>query len=152
MKQTFDLGDWKSRVRLEVREMTLQPGPMFLPTMKYHCISPVCVSDNGHKYANYLSPDANGFGRKLLMNLHQKQIANGKRAKIENFDATDFKLLSEPLSRLVTMKSGTSDAAKIRGYSFNFEITLPMALHKIGYYAGFGEKNSTGFGCVRALS
>ncbi|MCB0538258.1 MAG: CRISPR-associated endoribonuclease Cas6, partial [Bacteroidetes bacterium] len=32
---------------------------------------------------------------------------------------------------------------------FHFELTAPVELHEIGYEAGFGEKNSMGFGCVK---
>lgn len=152
MPQRFTLGDWKSQVRLQVAEMTLQPGPLFMPTMRYRCVSPVCMAVNGDKYAAYLSPYTVGYGEYLFRNLCKKQMVEGMAGAMDNFDSFSFKLLSKPLSRLITMKPGTSDAVKIRGYSFNFEMTLPTVLHKIGYYAGFGEKNSTGFGCVKALS
>ena len=152
MQQRFTLGDWKSQVKLQVQEMTLQTGPLFTATMRYESVSPVCMAVNGDKYASYLSPHTVGYGEYLFRNLCKKQMANSMDGATDNFNSFSFKLLSKPLSRLITMKPGTSDAVQVRGYSFNFEMTLPPALHQIGYYAGFGEKNSTGFGCVKAIS
>ena len=38
--------------------------------------------------------------------------------------------------------------SKLIGYQFDFFLDAPAELIRIGYYTGFGEKNSVGFGCV----
>jgi CRISPR-associated endoribonuclease Cas6 len=34
------------------------------------------------------------------------------------------------------------------GYMYEFDLTAPAELQKVGYYAGFGHLGSQGFGCV----
>ena len=41
----------------------------------------------------------------------------------------------------------TRQESKPRGYLYRFRIKAPKELIRMGYYAGFGEKNSLGFGC-----
>ncbi|RLD54679.1 MAG: CRISPR-associated endoribonuclease Cas6, partial [Bacteroidetes bacterium] len=35
--------------------------------------------------------------------------------------------------------------------SYKFKIKAPKELLRLGYYAGFGEKNSMGFGCCEVV-
>ena len=60
-------------------------------------------------------------------------------------------ILSKPKSRLITIKANTPHESKLRGYLFDFKIKAPAEVIKLGYYAGFGEKNSLGFGCCEVI-
>ncbi|MGD1840077.1 MAG: CRISPR-associated endoribonuclease Cas6 [Thermonemataceae bacterium] len=155
LAQQFTLGDRKSQVRFQVINVETQPAPVFMPVMRYSNSSPVCISskEEEERYVQYLTPLQTDFGKLLLVNLLNKQVAstigNVTPHEIDNYH---FKLLNKPVSKLITIKSGTAAETKVRGYLFDFEITLPVTLHQIGYYAGFGEKNSMGFGCVKVAS
>jgi len=52
----------------------------------------------------------------------------------------------------ITIKAGKPDQTKIVGYLFTFHLEAPAELLRIGYYAGFGEKNSIGFGCGEVIN
>ena len=67
--------------------------------------------------------------------------------KVNNEDI-NFQVLNEPRSKLLHF---SSKDIRVRGYLFEFKITLPVPLLKIAYLAGFGEKNSQGFGLVKEL-
>ena len=55
-------------------------------------------------------------------------------------------------SKLITIKQGTPEETKVKGYLYEFTVEGPPELIRMGYYAGFGEKNSLGFGCVEIIS
>jgi CRISPR-associated endoribonuclease Cas6 len=62
-----------------------------------------------------------------------------------------FRLLSAPKEKKIIIKAGTPEETKVRAYLFDFELQAPVPLLEFGYDAGFGEKNSTGFGCVEVV-
>jgi CRISPR-associated endoribonuclease Cas6 len=39
-----------------------------------------------------------------------------------------------------------------KGFEFDFSLTAPVELMRIGYYGGVGEKNSLGFGCCELVN
>ena len=55
-------------------------------------------------------------------------------------------------SRLETIKAGTNAETKVRGYQYAFKLKAPEPLVRIGLLAGFGEKNSLGFGCGEVVT
>lgn len=169
MGQAFTLGDIVSRVKLEVTQVETLPEPLFNTTMVFQTRSPICVTlPIAGKSPDYLPPTHTLFGQRFFDNLISKFIAHKK--SVPSFagtertecgsladimeESTEMKLevLSPFKSRLVTIKSGTPQQTKIKGYIFKFQVTAPIELLKIGYYAGFGEKNSgCGFGCVEVF-
>ena len=62
-----------------------------------------------------------------------------------------FNLLSVPKSVLITIKANTPQQTKVRGYRYDFEITLPIELMRLLYDCGIGEKNSMGFGMIKII-
>lgn len=65
-------------------------------------------------------------------------------------DGFDFNLKpnGQPKSKRITLKPGTPQQSKVKGYVYNFELTAPTEIHRLILAAGIGEKNSTGFGWV----
>lgn len=59
-----------------------------------------------------------------------------------------FRLTGNFRSQLVKIKADTADETLIKGFTYNFKISAPVELLQIDYFAGFGEKNSLGFGSV----
>ena len=75
-----------------------------------------------------------------------------KKILVKNFIEAniDFiiKLLMSKINLEILFQKPVLDKPiKIIGYhQFDFEITAPIKLLEIGYYAGFGTKNASGFG------
>ncbi|GAV23057.1 CRISPR-associated protein Cas6 [Carboxydothermus pertinax] len=96
-------------------------------------------------YLTYLEDKAL-YREKLLNNLKNKYLVYyGREPRIDYFDfAFDEKHFQNKLpTRLITYKD-----QKIRGLCAPFKIKANPELISLGYYAGFGEKNSMGFGFV----
>jgi CRISPR-associated endoribonuclease Cas6 len=151
LQQRFQLGDRYNIIDFEVSGIeTVQP-PVFHSTMHYACLSPICVSQKrADGTAAYLTPDVIDYGKLLIENLQRKAnalVAAGTDNHIIP-SGFNFKLLNTPRKKGVHIKANTESHTQVIGYLFHFELTAPAELHEIGYYAGFGEKNSMGFGCV----
>ena len=153
-EQSLWLGDKDGGVYFEVTTVKGEPAPLFLSTMQYQCTSPLCVSVQGpeDRHAQYLAPDSPGYGERLVANLVRKAFAAGHSLTQEMLSIKqDFKLLNAYKAKLITIKQGRPEETKVRGYKFEFEATIPILLHKIAYYAGIGEHNSMGFGCIKRI-
>lgn len=156
MEQHFGLGasGTNSTVDFQVVGVETKAVPTFTQIMRYQCLSPIVAStkrDDGS--VAYLSPEAPGYARIFIQNLQHKQSAlSVHHGQTEIPEKTNFpfsfRLVNTPRKKGVTIKANTREETKVIGYLFHFELTAPVELHEIGYYAGFGEKNSMGFGCV----
>lgn len=141
-----------------VDTVEILPKPAFQETMRYKALSPLCLgaSEEGTPHAQYRSPTSPDYAGLLLNNLiHKLQTAGHYTPTWAQQQATtmespqlSLRLLSEPRKKGITLKSHTAQQTQVVGYLFNFELTAPAQLQEIGYYAGFGEKNAQGFGCV----
>ena len=153
MNQVMPVHDAVGGVELQVVRVETLPRPWLKETMQYRLHTPMCISSQveGKKYAQYLAPDHERFAEILYDNLLRKyaamqmHLAGGVVPDERPFDF-GFKLLSPYRSKLITIKNYSEEASKVRGYLFDFELTAPVELQEVGYYAGFGEKNSMGMG------
>ena len=153
-QQQFQLKSGKFQGQFEVTSVEMLPRPTFENTMRFRVLTPICISrkEEEREHASYLSPEDKDYGQLLINNLLRKQqalqqqLAGIEPEALEEIPF-DFKLLSKPKSKLLNIK-GT----KVKGYLFDFELNTQTELQEIGYYAGFGEKNSSlGMGMVRVL-
>jgi CRISPR-associated endoribonuclease Cas6 len=150
MQQRLSIGDHQSSVALEVSSIETVAPMYFKPLIQYHCLSPVCVSrvrDDGT--AEYVSPEDGQFGELLISNLvHKEKALQLTHAEPRQSLPWRFMLLNTPRKKGIHIKEGTAQHTQVVGFLFHFELLAPPELHEIGYYAGFGGKNSMGFGCV----
>ncbi len=153
-EKDFSLGDKKSKVHFQVKSIERLPDPEFTGSMHFKALSPLVVTtrrDESDRYATYLSPTDEGYAENLRKNLINKYAAflahAGKKPVSFNGDGFALEPIGKPRSKLVHVKANTPAAVKIKAYSCDFALSGPPELLKIGYYAGFGEKNSLGFGC-----
>jgi len=153
MQQQFMLGDKSTRVDFEVTGVETIAPPTFQTVMKYQCLSSICVSRLRDDHTTeYLSPEAVGYGKLLVQNLMRKSSALVSTTRnSEALPDFQFRLLNTPRKKGVHIKVNTSAHTQVVGYLFHFELTAPVELQELGYDAGFGEKNSMGFGCVELL-
>ncbi|MFP4622196.1 MAG: CRISPR-associated endoribonuclease Cas6 [Bacteroidales bacterium] len=162
--QAFSIGDKRSKAPFAVKTVEKLPEPEFRTEMEFKALSPILVSykkSENQKYARYMQPGDEEYGDLLIKNLAAKYRAFYSGEPVasteDGLDDTDpvdtgnmdytFKPLSKPKSRLITIKKGSRQESKLRGYLYRFRLKAPVELIRLGYYAGFGEKNSLGFGC-----
>ncbi len=162
MNQEFVIGDSFDIARFYVQTVESLPLPNFQDNMEFKCLSPICLSRtverNGRKLPEYISPDDSQYQQYFFDNLinkykstlnHKYNAAPVGDDYLQNVGKLE--ILSPSKSRLLTIKEGTSQQSRVRGYLYRFRITAPPELISFGYLAGFGEKNSLGFGCVEAV-
>jgi CRISPR-associated endoribonuclease Cas6 len=156
--QSFTIGDKISRCSFVVSTIEKVKEPKWSNEMSFRADSPVVVSILGVKYAQYLEPSHKEYGNYIIQNLINKYATAITARKnyngivdLSHKGNISFKLMSKPVSKLITIKTGTKEETKIRGYTYNFKLKAPLELMKIGYYSGFGEKNSLGFGSVELI-
>lgn len=156
--QKCTIGDKKSRVSFKVTSVETSALPSFTRVMEFKTLSPVLVSmaEAGKHHAAYLAPDSPFYGKLLFDNLLAKYAAALQSGIIQpdgivQQEEPDFRftLLNEPRMKGLTIKQGTPFESKIIGYQYRFRVEAPLSLIRLGYLAGFGEKNSLGLGCCR---
>lgn len=132
---------------LSMREARLLPAPALTDEAVFELKTPLCLSKNeiDKTYAHYMHPNEPDYAERLMRNLILKQRAwEGQRQPepVEVDFPYQFELLSEPRSRLQRVRQ-----VQVRGYTFRFKLQAPTHLLRMGYFAGFGEKNAAmGFG------
>jgi CRISPR-associated endoribonuclease Cas6 len=160
--QEFAIGDKVSKVQFRVVSIEKLPEPIWLTsTMTFRAASPVMISksETGRSgKAQYLSPEDPDYGELFIKNLLAKYLAVMKQknnsAQVITFGLSNnmkFTLLGKSRSKVIKIKAGTPAETSLKGYLFDFSMNAPVELLKLGYYAGFGEKNSLGFGSCELL-
>lgn len=146
-EQIFDLGDRRARIRFNVQSVEMIPSPIFKETMRFETLSPACIvrqeEDGSEKYIAPDHPEAGDIVRLNLLNKYRAFYGH-------DFPVLDYpfalKVLTKPKSSLITIKEGTPQESKIRGFMCKFEMTAPKELMRVMYDTGLGSKNSQGFG------
>jgi len=77
----------------------------------------------------------------------QNSISGQEHEKL-NIPGFEFKVTSKVYKNGVKIKQLTEQETTLIGYIYEFEFRAPVELQEIGYYAGFGQLGSQGFGCV----
>jgi CRISPR/Cas system endoribonuclease Cas6 (RAMP superfamily) len=57
-----------------------------------------------------------------------------------------YRLLGQAKSRLIHLKPNPDGITQLRGFVFEFEVSMPVPLMEYCYYSGFGEFPHLGFG------
>jgi len=148
-EQVFNLGDRQSKVQFRITGVELMPEPAFTADTVYTTLSPVCIARHIPETNQifYESPDSPYAREAMLRNLKNKYAAY-HGSEYTGSDTFELKLLSKPISKLVTIKTGTQYQTKIRGYTFKYNLQADEDLLKVMWNSGLGEKGSMGFGCV----
>lgn len=152
--QEFVVGDRESRIKMKVIRVERLPDPVFKNEMEFITLSPLVVSksrmNEGGNGTAYLSPEDTGYEKLFLQNLARKVWNAGtdslQAPEISNHYS--FKLIGPARKKGITFKANTPQQTKVIGYEYKFRIVAPPEWIRVGYFAGFGEKNSEGMGCV----
>jgi len=153
----FEVGNKQSVVQFEIGNVQLLPSPTFSETMCFETLSPITVSRKDdllrdcYPQSGEEFKDASWVRERLLHNLMDKYEAfHGKPYDGEK--TLDFKALTEPKSALVTIKAGTPQETKVRGFMCKLNLQCPGELMRIAYECGLGEANGQGFGCLGIIN
>lgn len=148
--QLFEIGDKKSVVQFLIRSVEVLPSPKFSEDMIFSTMSPLCIKfkrEDGK--TDYLLPT--DIRSKYL-------IFNGLSDRYKSFYGTSLDctpedcsldILKEPKPVLLTIKAGTSEETKVKGYMFQFKVHAPIELIKLMYESGAGSLCAQGFGCLK---
>ena len=156
------------RTKFTVTSVEKLSRPKLEETTTFRALSPVVVSKpkenaSGKLISQYLAPDNEEYGKLLHENILKRYIgATTVKIGQENpdkpfvrisdipFDTSlwDFKISGPFKARLQTIKAGTPNQSKIKGFVFDFELIAPPELLSFIYSTGIGEKGSLGFGFV----
>ncbi len=130
---------------LHVGQIGVLLPPTFAETMTLVTLSPIFASTGfrdaeGRFRKRFLSPAEPDFARVLTENLRRKFSA--LRDEVLEGELR-FEWLDEPKSKLMRV-----NGVKVRGWMMRFRVSGPADLIRLGYDAGFGERNAQGFGMV----
>lgn len=118
----------------------------FNKVMLYQALSPVVITTmNDNKYTVSLKPYVDKYYINLAKNLKKKY----KLVYGEDFNGPLFFDINDVLN----MKEKTHRIKGIykMGYLYDIWIETTIKMHRIIYYLGLGENNSTGAGCMDML-
>jgi len=149
-EQEFELGNKQANIRCRVQSIEMLPSPEFTECMQFETLSPICITlnkDDGKQ--EYISPNHPEAARLIHGNLLDKYHALQGMEFPEKGYRFSLKTLTVPKSTLVTIKTGTPQESKVRGYLCSLSATAPVELMRIMYEAGVAGKNSLGFGMLQ---
>jgi CRISPR-associated endoribonuclease Cas6 len=147
-ERDFSIGDKNSQVHFSVQSIEMLASPDFTTgEASFKTISPTVISIDKEQY---VSPEAEDYGRLLVNNLKEKYRAFYQKP-FDGNQSFEFELLSQPKWKLITIKANTEEQTKVKGYLFSFRLKASLQLLRMLYEAGAGEKGSLGFGMMEAL-
>jgi CRISPR-associated endoribonuclease Cas6 len=151
-KRMYFGGNPETGLVLEIVKVETLPEPDFNQPVIAKTLSPITVSTGtvkfGKMYNVYLDREDKRFCPHIRENLVSKYRAlyDKDPASTEfafSFDEAYIRRRNGKISKLIDY-NGT----KIRGYAAPLTMEGSPDLLRIAYYAGLGEKNSLGFGCL----
>jgi len=149
-EQQFTLGDKQSKVQFAIQQIQMMPTPSIDGELRGETLSPLCLAKQTNEgkihFYSAAEPEA---GKAIVNNLINKYSAFYGRP-FEGESAFEWETLTEPRSKLITIKADTLQQTKIKGSLCKFRLKADPALLHIGYETGLGEKNAMGFGCITA--
>jgi len=145
-------------INMQLYEVEFFPPPEFEETMKFKMLSPLVLTKNSkakkNKFCSLQEQDL--ILERLKDSLSEKfQLLYGHLPPIEEFEFQFDELYCQDrqekdLYSLIKMKEGSGHPFSVLGILVPFKITAPQEVIKVGYYSGFGEKTSLGFGMVES--
>jgi CRISPR-associated endoribonuclease Cas6 len=153
----LSLGTLEGRpAQFEVKHWQILPKPNFKETMQFKAVSPISVTTVDEvKTANpYLLPDSELYDISFFHHLVRRFKAAMQYKSLANLKLLDpafpmqYRLIGQAKSRLIHLKPNPESISQLRGFAYEFEISLPLSMMEFCYFAGFGEYPHLGFGFV----
>jgi CRISPR-associated endoribonuclease Cas6 len=145
-----------SQAQFEVKHWQIMPKPNFKETMQLKAISPISITtvEEGKSANMYLLPDHENYDisffnhavRRFKAAMQFKSLASLKL--LDPAFPMNYRLLGQAKSRLIHLKPNPDGISQLRGFAYEFEVSMPIPVLEFCYYAGFGEYPYLGFGFV----
>jgi len=142
--------------QFEVKHWQIMPRVQFKETMQFKAVSPISITtvEEGKSGNLYLLPDNEAYDisffnhavRRFKAAMQYKSLAALKL--LDPSFPMNYRLLGQAKSRLIHLKPNPDGIAQLRGFVFDFEVSMPTPLLEFCYYAGYGEFPYLGFGYV----
>ncbi len=142
--------------QFEVKHWQIMPKPNFKDTMQFKAVSPISITTvEEAKTANpYLLPDNEAYDvsffnhlvRRFKAAMQYKSLVALKM--LDPAFAMQYRLIGQAKSRLIHLKPNPEGVLQLRGFAYEFEVSLPPPMMEFCYFAGFGEYPYLGFGFV----
>ncbi|UZR99843.1 CRISPR-associated endoribonuclease Cas6 [Chondrinema litorale] len=138
-----------------IKEKRMKP-PKFFTTMNYQLRTPSALTtkSKGENEKKVLNPKDSIFIDKLQQHLLRRtellyRFGNAREGLEEGIEDLSFKIIGDKLKeKKIFFRQGK---AGIKGYEYNFQLTVPIEVHKMIYFGGFLESTSQGFGYLDTL-
>ncbi|MCW5923978.1 MAG: CRISPR-associated endoribonuclease Cas6 [Saprospiraceae bacterium] len=140
--------------QFEVKHWQVMQPITFKETMHFKAVSPVSITSVDEvKPANpYLLPDGDGYDVSFFTHAVRRMKAAWQYKSLAGLKLLDpsfpmhYRLIGQAKSRLIHLKPNVEGIAQLRGFVYDFEVSMPPAVMEFCYYAGFGEYPYLGFG------
>ncbi len=140
------------RTTLLVEQVETLAPPLFADTMCVRTLSPVSVSTpverNGKLLPQYLMPGDARLSEALQNNLIEKHQIIYAELPPEASLHIRFPGDEQPRSRLITIKEGSAEETRRRGFEGRFTLQGSPELMRTAWECGLGEAGAMGFGMV----
>lgn len=136
--QSLNLHIRAGQIDFSITNVEILAEPSFQPVMQFRATTPIFISKRVENVPHpvYISPENDDHYKTFFINnLIEKAKALGEDTPTT---LTDLKVLNQPKSKLLNI-----DKTNIKAFEFDFILVAPVELIRIGYYAGFGGKNSS---------
>ncbi len=151
------LGTLEGRpAQFEVKHWQIMPHPVFKETMQFKAVSPISITTVEEiKTTNpYLLPDNENYDISFFSHTVRRFKAAKQFKSLSALKLLDpafpmhYRLLGQAKSRLIHLKPNAENITQLRGFAYEFEVSMPIPVIEFCYYAGFGEFPHLGFGFV----
>ena len=140
----------------EVKHWQILPRPVFKDTMQFRAISPISITSLEEVKTNnpYLLPDSEPYDISFFSHSVRRFKAAMQYKSLMALKMLDpafpmhYRLLGAAKSRLIHLKPNVEHLSQLRGFAYEFEVSLPPAMMEFCYFGGFGEYPHLGFGFV----
>lgn len=146
------LGDKKSRVAMQIGDISIVSSVEFEETMDFQSMSPVVVTGmrpNGS--VEFLDPQNPVFNSFMFEGLIERwEYLNRKPWT----GSRDFQLtmIQEPRRKGIYVHHFSPQEQKVIGYLIKFHVTMDVQLQKLAYELGIGDRIEQGFGYLELLN
>ncbi|TNE61968.1 MAG: CRISPR-associated endoribonuclease Cas6 [Bacteroidetes bacterium] len=142
--------------QFEVKHWQIMSKPSFKETMQFKAISPISVTtvEEGKAANLYLLPDHESYDISFFHHAVRRFKAAKQFKSLAALKLLDpafpmnYRLIGQAKSRLIHLKPNPEGITQLRGFTYEFEVSMPLPLMEFCYYAGFGEYPYLGFGFV----
>ncbi|MBU6340814.1 MAG: CRISPR-associated endoribonuclease Cas6 [Bacteroidetes bacterium] len=142
--------------QFEVKHWQITQRPNFKETMQFKSVSPISITTVEEIKTNnpYLLPDSEAYDVSFFHHAVRRFKAANQYKSLAALKLIDpafpmqYRLIGQAKSRLIHLKPNPDGINQLRGFVYEFEVSMPPALMEFCYFAGFGEYPHLGFGFV----